>query len=465
MLSKRRRTAILELSEKSVSKRQIAKLLGISRNTVSQVIAAQTAQPPRLLRAPRAEPHHDEILELYSTCQGNLVRVHEELLAQGVEISYPALTAFCRRHGIGTKPKTPAGRYHFEPGQEMQHDTSPHPAQIAGKKRQIQTAAAVLCFSRMLFFQCYPRFRRFECKLFLTEALRYFQGAPAVTMIDNTHVVVLRGTGKEMVPVPEMEAFAQRYGFLFRAHAVGHANRSGRVERPFHYIENNFFAGRRFADWEELNATARAWCDEKNRAYKRHLKTSPIELYASERAQLRPLPVWVPEPYLLHQRIVDVHGYVCVDTNRYSVPNDWIGRRVQARESAAEIDITLGHDSVLHRRHLDPEHKWITLPEHRSTRRRKKASDPPPELEALKRRAPELMSYLEALKQHARKPFVLALRQVLRMLDEYPREPLMDAVQCAKRYGLYDLDRLETMVLQRIDRDFFPFDNLGDPDD
>jgi hypothetical protein len=83
---------------------------------VSQVIAAQTAQPPRLLRAPRAEPHHDEILELYSTCQGNLVRVHEELLAQGVEISYPALTAFCRRHGIGTKPKTPAGRYHFEPG-------------------------------------------------------------------------------------------------------------------------------------------------------------------------------------------------------------------------------------------------------------------------------------------------------------------------------------------------------------
>jgi len=268
-----------------------------------------------------------------------------------------------------------------------------------------------------------------------------------------------------MVPVPEMEVFAERYGFLFRAHAVGHANRSGRVERPFHYIENNFFAGRRFADFADLNAKARLWCDEKNRAYKRHLKTSPIELYVSERAQLRPLPVWVPEPYLLHQRIVDVHGYVSVDTNRYSVPNDWIGRRVQARESAREIDITLGHESITHTRHPVPEHKWITLPEHRATRRRKKASDPPPELESLKRRAPELMNYVEALKKHSRKPFVLALRQVLRMLDEYPREPLMDAVQCAKRYGLYDLDRLETMVLQRIDRDFFPFENLGDRDD
>ena len=38
----------------------------------------------------------------------------------------------------------------------------------------MQTASAVLCYSRMLFFQCYPTFRRFDCKVFLTEALRYF---------------------------------------------------------------------------------------------------------------------------------------------------------------------------------------------------------------------------------------------------------------------------------------------------
>ena len=43
-------------------------------------------------------------------------------------------------------------------------------------------------------------------------------------MIDNTHVVVLHGTGKEMVPVPEMAAFAERYGFAFAAHEKGDAN-------------------------------------------------------------------------------------------------------------------------------------------------------------------------------------------------------------------------------------------------
>jgi hypothetical protein len=95
----------------------------------------------------------------------------------------------------------------------MQHDTSPHEVELAGKKRKVQTASAVLCYSRMLFFQCYPTFQRFDCKVFLSDALRYFSGATERVMIDNTHVVVLRGTGRDMVPVPEMAGFAERSVF------------------------------------------------------------------------------------------------------------------------------------------------------------------------------------------------------------------------------------------------------------
>ena len=114
----------------------------------------------------------------------------------------------------------------------MQHDTSPHELELGGRKRKVQTASAVLCYSRMLFFQCYPSFQRFDCKAFLTEALRYFCGATARAMIDNTRVVVLRGSERDMAPTPEMAAFGERFGFQFVAHAIGNANRSGRVERP-----------------------------------------------------------------------------------------------------------------------------------------------------------------------------------------------------------------------------------------
>lgn len=111
----------------------------------------------------------------------------------------------------------------------------------------------------MLFFQCYPAFRHFDCKVFLIEALRYF-GAAAHTMIDNRHVVVLRGSGRDMAPVPEMAALGERFGFQFVAHPIGNANRSGRVERPSHFIEHNFLARRTFRSCDDLNQQARQWC-------------------------------------------------------------------------------------------------------------------------------------------------------------------------------------------------------------
>jgi len=283
------------------------------------------------------------------------VRVHEELLAAGAALSYPALTAFCRRHGIGQAPPAAAGQYHFQPGEEMQHDTSPHEVQLGGKKRKVQTASAVLCYSRMLFCQCYPTFQRFDCKVFLTDALRYFCGATERVMIDNTHVVVLRGTGREMIPVPEMEAFAERFGFRFVAHELGHANRSARVERPFWFIENNFLAGRTFSGWEDLNPQARQWCDKVNSTYKKHIRAVPRELFAVERLHLKPLPAWIPEVYRLQQRLVDIEGYIALHTNRYSVPVDWIGRRVEVRETKDKVEIQLdARHLVTHRRSRAP---------------------------------------------------------------------------------------------------------------
>jgi hypothetical protein len=401
--------------------------------------------------------------------KSNLVRVHEELVSRGADVSYPALTAFCRRHGIGQEPKVAAGHYHFQPAEELQHDTSPHETEIAGKKRHIQTASAVLCYSRMVFFQCYPTFQRFDCKVFLTEALRYFGGSTARVMIDNTHVVVLRGTGAGMVPVPEMEAFGERFGFCFAAHERGDANRSARVERPFHFIDNNFLAGRTFSSWEDLNQQARQWCDRVNSTYKKHIRAVPRELFAVERLHLKPLPAWIPEVYRLHERIVDVEGYVALHSSRYSVPVAWIGRRVEVREAKDKIAIQLDpRHIVTHRRVPEGEYQRITLAEHRPPRGQGiKRTDPHPEEQAILQTAPELADYLTALKKRGHRYLTIALRQLLRIVREYPRQPVVSAVSEAARYGLYDLDRLERMVLRRIARDYFLLNEWkkGNPDE
>jgi hypothetical protein len=229
------------------------------------------------------------------------------------------------------------------------------------------------------------------------------------------------------------------------------------VERPFAFIEGNFLAGRSFQDWDDANTQARAWCDRVNASFKRHLRASPRELYAVEHARLRPLPQWVPPIYLLHHRIVDVEGFVCVNTNRYSAPASLIGRRVEVRETWERVEIFDGPRRVAsHRREIEPVAGRYLLPEHRVPRGVKVSRRGPcSEETALMEKVPEIRDYVVGLKQSAGGRGTLVLRRLLQMVRDYPRESVLAAVHTASHYRMYDLERLETMILRRIARDYF----------
>jgi hypothetical protein len=422
-----------------------------------KVLKNGQAEPARLTREQKAEAFREQILELYPYCKGNLVRVHEELVSGGASLSYPALTAFCRRHGIGQKPPRPVGHYDFGPAQEMQHDTSAHDAILLGKTLRVQTAVLVFCYSRVFFFQCYPTFNRFYCKLFLTDGLKYTGGACAECMVDNTSVVVGSGTGAEMIPAPEMEAFSDRFGFVFKAHEKGDANRSAFVERLMGFIENNFLAGREFSSLDYLNERAVEFCDKVNSSYKRHLGARPRELFAVEAHQLKPLPAYIPDVYQLHHRVVDIEGTVTVNRHRYSAPWKLIGKRVEVRETKDRIEIFDGPRLVgSHQKASGPSPARSILPEHRPPRgelaKFRKASSEEQELLGL---GEPMTSYVQALKKRMPAGGSLALRRLVRLVREYPREALLRALETAAYYRLYDLERLERMILRTLAHDYF----------
>jgi hypothetical protein len=77
--------------------------------------------------------------------------------------------------------------------------------------------------------------------------------------------------------------------------------------------------------------------------------------------------------------MVDVEGYVTVNTNRYSVPVAWIGRRVEVREACGKIEIQLdARHLVTHERVAEAEHRHIMLDDH-SRPRGVRRPDPHPE--------------------------------------------------------------------------------------
>jgi hypothetical protein len=90
----------------------------------------------------------------------------QQLLAdeQDLNVAYSTLTRWVRQAGLRTPPPR-AGEYSFAPGEEMQHDTSPHRVSVGGRLVTAQCAALVLAYSRRLFVLYYPRYTRFEAKL------------------------------------------------------------------------------------------------------------------------------------------------------------------------------------------------------------------------------------------------------------------------------------------------------------
>lgn len=425
----------------------------------------------RVIRQPdpitRQKMERDEDLlaliePLFQRCRGNVMRLQELLSDEHhIEVAYSTLTRVVRQAGLRT-PTRRAGAYHFEPGQEMQHDTSPHRVILGGKSITAQCAALVLAYSRRLFMQYYPRFTRFEAKWFLTEALRFMDGACPTCTIDNTSVIVASGSGPNAQIAPEMAAFGNVFGVTFRPHTVGHADRKARVERPFAYVEGNFLAGRTFQDWSALNQQARAWCEQvANAKPKRALGMSPEAAYVMEKPPLIPLPPYLPPVYQSYFRVVDVEAYVTLDTNRYSVPERLIAQTVEVLKYPDRVRVLYQHNHVAdHPRLIGRRDGTITAPGHHQPLAKERAYRGPAAAEQpLMGHSEPLDRYVIELKQRAAGRGVARLRRLLNLKRTYPPDAFEAAIEQALHYGLYDLGRLEHLILERVAGDFF---QLGD---
>jgi hypothetical protein len=76
---------------------------------------------------------------------------------------------------------------------------------------------------------------------------------------------------------------------------------------------------------------------------------------------------------------------------------------------------------------------------------------------------PVLDAYVAALVGQAHGRGVRRLRRLLEFKRTYPQAPFLAAVAQALRFGLFDLGRLEALILQQVAGDFFNLDE-GDDD-
>jgi transposase len=481
MLTKELRQTIMQLNQKGSSVRKIAKLLKCSRNTVRSVLEKDRTQSPEINNpeinaqnncVEKNQKTHEQTFEsdslhadlipvirtLFTRAQGNAVRIQELLKDEhDVTIAYSTLTRFIQSLAL-REPLRRVGDYGFEPGEEMQHDTSPHWVVLDGVRVKAQCASLVFAYSRKLFMQYYPCFTRFEAKIFLKSALEFMEGSCRRCVIDNTHVVLSGGSGVDAVIAPEMALFARMFGFEFIAHRIGNPDRKAYVERGFHYAEKNFLPGRTFTGWKDLNNQAKTWCIEvANQKEKRSLGKSSEAAFLLEKSHLLALPEVLPPIYKHVARIVDTKGFINLNSNQYSVPENLIGKTLDVYQYQEEIRIAHQHKTVAtHPRGIGQRREINRLDGHHTKTRQHQTNQALTQTNAaLCGHDETLTAYTHELKKHTRGGGLRALNRLLNLKRTYPSDAFLSAIQQAYRYGLYDLNRLEELIIKTVAGNYF----------
>jgi hypothetical protein len=285
-------------------------------------IIEQKGEMPHKTRNDKIRIDAELLRRLYADCQGWVQRVHEKLVEEEkIPVAYPTLTRMLRGLGISGSAKQRCDRVPDEPGAEFQHDTSIYRLKLGDKPVRVVASLLYLRYSKRRYLKFYRAFNRFKMKCFFHESLMFWGYAAARCIIDNTNLARLRGTGKNAVMVPEMEAFGRQYGFQFVCHEVGHSNRKAGEERSFWTVETNFFPGRGFQSLEDLNLQALEWSTVRmEKRPQGEAGLIPAQAFAHERSYLIKLTTHLPPPYLIHHRGTDQYGYCSLHGNYYWVP-------------------------------------------------------------------------------------------------------------------------------------------------
>lgn len=316
------RETVKTLFNTGKAKKEIARYLGIDIKTVRKILNSESNKPK--MREDKIIIDESLLRELYTSCDGYAQRIYEILNEDyNIPIGYSTLTRLVREYNLRKERGDEYSRRYLDiPGQEFQQDTSIYHLLIGGKRTKVVCSGLYYRYSKMRYVKFYHRFNRFLMKCFFHEALSYFECCAKICIIDNTNLAVLYGSGEKAVFHPEMLAFAKCYGFQWKAHRIRHANRKAGKERNFLTLATNFFPGRSFKDFDDLNAQAKEWATERfaNRPLSKS-RLIPSELFKLEKPYLIKLSSYIEPPYQYHNRSVDKYGYLSFDGNYYLIPS------------------------------------------------------------------------------------------------------------------------------------------------
>lgn len=335
------------------SKREIARELGIHRNTVSRLLKLEPSEIPKLQRkdwhspvvgpymaviqawlemdalAPRKQQHtakriYDRLVEEYQF-QGSYRRIREvvaELRQKPKEVFLPLV---------------------FEPGEMAQADwIEDMRVVIAGQLCKVQVLNLVLNHSGSVYCEAFHNAQQEAFFQGQANAFAFWRGIPRTVTFDNLKSAVQKIlTGKNRLENERFSAFRGAYLFDSRFCNLARGNEKGRVENMVKFVERNFFTPVPCVEsLAELNTMLRQRC----LSYLQHTQSRQTQTVGErlqvEQGQLLPLPTHLPECCRIIPVKASKAALVQFETNRYSVPSEYAYQTLWLKSFVDHIEIT-----------------------------------------------------------------------------------------------------------------------------
>jgi len=449
-----------------LSIRAISRQLGHCRKAIRK--ALDHAEPEGYQRkkthtAPMIAPYQSRIEELIKESEqmprkqrytGH--KIYQLLQMEGYRGSESNLHRYVSLQRQARKQRPAYLPLEFDLGQDAQVDWGEAQADINGMRQTVQMFVMRLNYSKARFVMAFPFQKQeafFEGHI---QAFHFFGGVPRRITYDNLKTAVFRVLeGHHRQEQRAFTAFRSYYLFESNYCTPAQGHEKGGVESDVGYAQRNFFAPiPKAKDFAELNAMLHQACLNDLQRSVRGETRSVAEVWHSEKPALLPLDPHDFPACSNHMARVNPYSQVVFETNRYSVPAEYVGQQLALRaysfrvEVLSVAEVVAEHPRCLEREQdiLNPLH-YLGLLEQRPGAFEYAL----PVRQWRQKWTPEYEKMLDALRQT--KPDGRGVREfvaILKLHRDHPADMVNRAVKQALDLGAAHLDGVQLCLRQLL---------------
>ncbi|MTT31632.1 IS21 family transposase [Terrilactibacillus sp. BCM23-1] len=332
-----------------LSQRQIARKLGISRNTVSKYMKQEEAPTlPVRQRSYGKKEYSEETQRILPIIDQWLLEDQKHWVKQkhtAARIYQRLVKEYQFKGSSSNIRKLVAKRrqkqqevfipLEFRYGLQFQFDWGEADVILQGKTQRIFLFCLQLSSSRFRFVRAYTHQKQEAFLDGFVHAFEFLGGVPVEGLFDNLKTAVVKVLkGRDRLEQEAFIALQAHYGFKATFANPRRGNEKGRVEGTVGYVRRNALVP--YPDvqsMDELNHYLMDWClKEAARIHVPRTDETVAQVWAKEKLTLHSLPGTPFEACRLISCQVNQLSLIHVETNQYSVPCAYVGQAVWVKQ-------------------------------------------------------------------------------------------------------------------------------------